>query len=1291
MYQSNFQIVDVDVEGLFIPIVMATKTTAQQYGTLKSPKPSKLSKNATFEEFSHWLKNVKVFVKYNNIEVMDVELQQTIFLGFVDDYLTRMINSHFENLVCNNIFDEEVPNSWISKLASYFETLFPIHSRLVNFFMQKQRHGESTSVFLKSKKSEAVHFSSHPEVTDDRFQDYLIDDHYLYKGPQKVGNVETLEFGERQIDCDYVQRIVHARYDVTGPVVMDDPLKTPLIWIQICDKSAIGDVANMARVQAIPDSGAMVPIIGKNIADQLGLRIDSSRRGDIRTANGTPLETLGAVDIKAHYRGVKIMFTAFVTTNQRAGHPYLCWRNMKRFRILHPDFPLPIQECGMSKIDRVLPSINLTKQDLVLDSTEEVSEVFPQEVQDIIDVRIKDFKKEFAPVFDVYKNDNMIKAPPMKLVLRDDVPITPYVTKTARSTPFALRDSANREIQNYLRTGVLRRPRPNEKITWLAPGMFIPKPSGDGARLIVCGQKLNEFIIRQPHQFQPPLDLLRSIPPGQKFFMTLDCYRGYFQIPLAEEDQAKTAFLLKEHGIMIYQTAPMGCTASSDYFCKITDEIIAPCKNVLKLIDDILLYASTLDELFANFRHLLERCALYNLTLNPLKLKIARRLKFGGYEISEKGIHVTDEKVEVIKNFQAPKTLTDVRSFIGCCLQFKYHAPNLMGHLQPIIALTSTKGEVVSNMYETPVPKKKSRPIVWTDFHQQHFEKVKDILTSASGNVLTNYDSSKTLYIYTDASRDKGIGFCAIQFHDEHPKLIECGSQTISDCARNSYSVSELECLAIIQALTKLRLYTVANSNIVVRTDHQALVGMKNKTLDQLETARLCKMFEKMAAFQFKIEFIKGKKNAIADFCSRYPIDGAPVTEFDGHTVNEIVLDSVEQFEGSHGAINLESFRKAAKICPEYTSIRKLLLSGCYAKDLPVNHVGRLYRQHWDQFYVDGDLILFDGRILVPKAILQEVLQSLHIAHLGIAKTKFLARKLYIWHNMKTHIEQMIDTCEKCQVLRPILPAEPLINTIARFPMECVSIDVGENDGKRFLVMSDRYSGFLWAKILKKIASKDIIRTLKDWYTSFGYPWSLRSDGAKNFVSYEMEQFFKAHGCDHEVSSAYFAQANGHAESAIKTVKSFVKKCKNDDQLQDMIMEYNCCPLASGALSPMDTMFRHRRKSKLPMTKSQAVVISDQELKKSENLKQRFRDRTQKSKKTRRQLFALKVNTPVRIFDVSKNCWSQRGLIVAIGDTPRAYKVLTEQGHVTHRNRKFLKVDKTAEAFQGFERLGGGM
>ena len=171
---------------------------------------------------------------------------------------------------------------------------------------------------------------------------------------------------------------------------------------------------------------------------------------------------------------------------------------------------------------------------------------------------------------------------------------------------------------------------------------------------------------------------------------------------------------------------------------------------------------------------------------------------------------------------------------------------------------------------------------------------------------------------------------------------------------------------------------------------------------------------------------------------------------------------------------------------------------------------------------------------------------------------------------MNTHIEQMIDTCEKCQVLRPILPAEPLINTIARFPMECVSIDVGENDGKRFLVMSDRFSGFLWARMLKKIASKDIIRTLKDWYTSFGYPWSLRSDGAKNFVSYDMEQFFKAHGCDHEVSSAYFAQSNGHAESAIKTVKSFIKKCKNDDQLQDMILEYNCCPYSieqEGAIS----------------------------------------------------------------------------------------------------------------------------
>ena len=1425
------------------------------------PKPEPLSKTSNFTEFCVWEKQVNSYVKFNNVEKCDADLQETIFLSFLDEHLSLMVSSSFKGKVGYKVFDKNSLNSCMSFVEHYFQKEFPVHSRRVEFFMSSQKPSEKTSNFLTRKKAEAVlaeyekidketllmfiavmgiqdekirskfakklsfegdnpmtfekleseiseierldsfnqairknlvnevsessenvdvlsHYraqkqghlrsnysrgqpnfrgrgqpyrggqpknsrnrsdfscntpgcnvkpyfrcqahctlpkekkddlekrfghqyprissltaesldlSSDASFTDDGFRDFSAEDRDLFQSYQShcAGNVDLLQVGELQMTVDNVQKIFNATEDVTGPVNMVDQLQTPLVWVQLCDKSDIGDLSCMPRVQAIPDSGAMVPIIGKALADELGLKIDPTRTGDIRTANGSRLDVLGCVDIKAHYRGVRVLYSAYVTANQRAGLPYLSWRIMKRFWILHPDFPLPMQNCDPKKVTPVLNPIQWNKprftrsvaqwQNLILDSTEDGSEVFEKGIQKEVDQRVESLKKEFYDVFNIEKSNNMIKAPPMELVIRSDIPVKPYVTKTARATPFALRSSANKELNNYLRTGVLRRPRPDEKITWLAPGMFIPKPSCDGARLIVCGQKLNEFIVRQPHQFQPSLDLLRSIPPGQHYFMTLDCYRGYFQIPLAEKDQLKTAFLLKEHGIFMYQTAPMGCTASSDYFCKITDEIIAPCKNILKLIDDILIFAPTLDELFDNFRMLLVRCNLYNLTLNPRKLKIAPKLKFGGYAISNKGIHITNEKIDVIKNFSIPKTVTDVRSFIGCCLQFKYHAPHLMGHLQPFIALTSTKNDSPS-IQETPKPKKYSKPIVWTDFLQKHFESIKSILTSASGNVLTNYDSSKTLYIYTDASRDKGLGFCALQFYDGHPKLIECGSQTISDCARNTYGVSELEALAVVQALTKLRLYTVGNSNIVVRTDHQALVSMKKKTLDQLPTARLCKMFEKLAAFQFQLEFVRGKHNQIADFCSRYPLDGEPVTEYDGHTVNEVNFICVEAAEGPNPMINMEYLKDSAKSCQEYQSILNLLLDGLHSGNLPLNHVARLYRNHWDSFIVEDGLIIYEGRILIPKPARVRVLESLHLAHLGQTKTKNLARKLYLWHNMSTHIEQMVDSCEKCQILRPILPSEPLIQTVANFPMECMSIDVGDYGGKRFLVMSDRFSGYLWARYLKKIISSEIIRTIQEWFRLFGYPWSLRSDGAKNFVSREMEIYFKNKDIDHQVSSAYFAQSNGHAEAAIKIVKSFVKKCTTEDQLQDMVMEYNCCPLSNGALSPMDMMFSSKRRSQLPMVKSSSNRICDEDFENSKAIKDKYREKAAKPKRTRPVLFKLRVDTPVFVYDKIKEQWSSKGVIVGLGDTPRAYKILLDNGNVTFRNRKMIKVDKT--------------
>ena len=85
-------------------------------------------------------------------------------------------------------------------------------------------------------------------------------------------------------------------------------------------------------------------------------------------------------------------------------------------------------------------------------------------------------------------------------------------------------------------------------------------------------------------------------------------------------------------------------------------------------------------------------------------------------------------------------------------------------------------------------------------------------------------------------------------------------------------------------------MYTVGNNKLTVLTDHKPLLGILSKSLDKLESTRMCRMVEKISAFNFKIEYVKGKKNEIADALSRHPVDSHDefATEFETFNVHTL-------------------------------------------------------------------------------------------------------------------------------------------------------------------------------------------------------------------------------------------------------------------------------------------------------------------------------------------------------------------------------------------------------------------
>ena len=106
-----------------------------------------------------------------------------------------------------------------------------------------------------------------------------------------------------------------------------------------------------------------------------------------------------------------------------------------------------------------------------------------------------------------------------------------------------------------------------------------------------------------------------------EFFAIMDLTSGYHQAQLAKASQEYTAFITFM-GLYKWVRVPMGPKGAPSYFQQqMVGTVLPGLVHVIceVYIDDICVYAKTIDELCANLQKVLERLRKYNLTLNPKK------------------------------------------------------------------------------------------------------------------------------------------------------------------------------------------------------------------------------------------------------------------------------------------------------------------------------------------------------------------------------------------------------------------------------------------------------------------------------------------------------------------------------------------------------------------------------------------------------------------------------------------------------------------------------------------------
>ena len=132
-----------------------------------------------------------------------------------------------------------------------------------------------------------------------------------------------------------------------------------------------------------------------------------------------------------------------------------------------------------------------------------------------------------------------------------------------------------------------------------------------------------------------------------------------------------------------------------------------------------------------------------------------------------------------------------------------------------------------------------------------------------------------------------------------------------------------------------------------------------------------------------------------------------------------------------------------------------------------------------------------------------------------------------------------------------------------------------------YLVTVDHYSDFIELDELDNTLSSTVIKHSKSHFARHGIPEVLLSDNGPQFVSTEFAAFCDLYGITHITSSPYWPRGNGKAESAVKIVKTFMKKCAD---IQLALLTYRNTPQEGHSLSPAQRSMGRRTRLNIPVS-----------------------------------------------------------------------------------------------------------
>uniref|UniRef100_A0A2N9IT26 Integrase catalytic domain-containing protein n=1 Tax=Fagus sylvatica TaxID=28930 RepID=A0A2N9IT26_FAGSY len=201
----------------------------------------------------------------------------------------------------------------------------------------------------------------------------------------------------------------------------------------------------------------------------------------------------------------------------------------------------------------------------------------------------------------------------------------------------------------------------------MAPTELRELKKKDGSiRLCIDYRELNKVTVRNKYPL-PRIDDLFDQLQGAMQFSKIDLSSGYHQLKVKKDDVPKSAFRTR-YGHYEFLVMPFGLTNALAVFMDLMNRVFQPYFDqfMVVFIDDILIYSKSLEEHEQHLKVMLQTLRDHKLYAKLKKCEFwLESVAFLGHVISKDVILVDPKKVEAIVDWERPKDVREIRSFLG--------------------------------------------------------------------------------------------------------------------------------------------------------------------------------------------------------------------------------------------------------------------------------------------------------------------------------------------------------------------------------------------------------------------------------------------------------------------------------------------------------------------------------------------------------------------------------------------------------------------------------------------------